>query len=302
MAIDILKHFVPVVYPVGHMGNFLLNFLAPVSFLRSRRSKSNLTVSYSTPMNNNYEWEFNDAFESFFGKPLHTSSYALTILPDYFEYNPNKEGILEICKTILKVKYNMVLNNIPLGMGNVKNYYDKYCNSDQYPTDEFIVDNSTKYLKAHTGFQHHEMMPFENRIVASFPEEKFMIPYSLLLYKMYNRPGAANRIEELNSMVELGTLRNECSMKFDCSLTPNCKHIDMYRLVIEKDISQVCEISSDFEFNNEKRAMLDQAYNSTMSILNKFNVDPNHITLDPSLPQEFRDIENVDNLLSIVKG
>jgi len=263
MAIDIFKHFVPVVCPVGHMGNFLLNFLSPIT--PENQSNTSLVIPY--PPADNSEWGFEDAFNNLFGRMFRPYLYKhISNDPDY---TPFVYEIASIAKCIIKVKYNMVLNNIPINDKNLELYYDQYRTSDNFPSDEFIIHNSSRWIKAHPGFRQQEIMPFQTRIFASFKPERRLIPYSLLLYKVSKRKDLdRNKFVEL---VNAGQLYKECMFQ---NKKPKHTFVDMYSLVIQQDLNDIFNLDAQINFTSQKLSQLDRAHISTMEILEKFNIDP----------------------------
>jgi hypothetical protein len=243
----IFEHFVPITWEPGHMGAFLANFL-------TLKSSYPIPFSQQGGLLPNKEWFFVDAFDNFLGSTIrHNGKYDKIRQTLPVEYS-GAELIEMIAIELIKQKYRWFTKKTDL-------------------TFEILKNNSSRYLKEHPFKE--SLYPFEDivwknkKIYCRFPYEKLWIPYFLLKYKYGTNDPEFIEITKIlmdgyeNTYPEMRPLHN----------TYDYITFDIYDLIFNKNLDQVYSIDPAFEFNDDKRDMLDLAHTTSIEILELFGLD-----------------------------
>jgi hypothetical protein len=244
----IFEHFVPIVWEPGHMGAFLANFLTP-------KITGPIPLSEQGGMLSNKEWLFNDAFNNFFATHNNHDQIRERLSKNY----SGIELIEMMAIAVVDRKYNILTKE-----------------SGPELTFEKLKNNSSRYLKEHP----YQKRPFEfdkvvwknKKIYCRFPYNKVWIPYFLLKYKFgFYDPEFREITKSLNkhSKNPYPDLR-PLSTNYNDYLI-----FDIYDLIFNKNIDQIYDIDPTFEFNDDKKAMLELAHTTSIEILNLFGLDHN---------------------------
>jgi hypothetical protein len=245
MKDQIFEHFVPIVWEPGHMGAFLANFLTP-------KSSYPIPFSQQGGMLANKEWFFVDSFNNFFGSHNKHHKILNTLSSDYSGVELIKMIAIEIAKN---------------------NY--RYLTGKSDLTFDILKNNSSRYLKEHPyqeGPYPYDKVIWKNKkICCRFPYSKLWIPYFLLKYKYGPTDPeftliTKNHIQNYNNPYpDLRHFQNNNDYMI----------FDIYNLMFNKNLDQVYNIDPSFEFNDDKKRMLDLAHDASLEILELFGTDYN---------------------------
>jgi hypothetical protein len=244
----IFEHFIPILWEPGHMGTFLANFL-------TSESVYSIALSKQGGMLDNKEWFFVDCFHNFFGSHNKYYNILKTVSFDY----PGIEGV----ELIEIIAFEIVKSNY------------QYLTKKNDLTFEILKNNSSRYIKEHPyqeGPYAYDKVTWKNKkICCRFPYNKIWIPYFLLKYKYGSADPefiqiTKNHLERLDyPYPDIRPLHN------------NNDYItfDIYDLIFNKNLDQVYSIDPSFNYNDDKKSMLDLAHNSSLEILELFGLDFN---------------------------
>jgi hypothetical protein len=261
---NILNYFTPIIWEAGHMGSFLENFLSPRSKLLTKYNKAMGILP-------NHEWGYIDPFLNYFGS-------------DFWKYNgyrtqlAKKYSGIELQEQIATAIFYANLKYSLLE----KDHYQMYGNDDLLNPDSYqwdiplteLTEQANPYMKFHLNQYLGNPITRNRAIFCTFPKSKTWLPFLLLLYKFSN----SKRNKELLS--SLKNLKNITSLDLDDSFfthyfTPapkNAYKFDIYKLIFENDLSQVYELYPDFKFDYFKKTQLALAKDTSIKILEKFDM------------------------------
>jgi hypothetical protein len=254
---DLYNYFIPVIWPANHMGSFLMNLLFDGEY-------ESTTMDPIT-----YEWHRRDSLHNTFGDgrlPLILTSYIKKILlTDYIDES-----------TVIKLAFNLNINysqdeliQVIKGNTNIEELVNNTPSNFLIDRDKLL--SSFKYLKMH----HYKPIEgatrsfdFSKKIFVHYPENKSWIPTILGWHKCHKD----FRINEMH-----GQFAGHSFEEFKRNVLPNATDsdisIDMYNLVIKRDLGAILNVIPDFKCTRDKLLMLDIAHHTTLKILNKFDMD-----------------------------
>jgi len=295
------NHFTPLIYPPGSMGHFLMHFLLEEHHKTENPNLINVTAKSTDPLKTNYEWLSNDVVECIFGTAGYQETPIYKKIKKHYT-NESEETILKIyIRTILLLKYTFNLPSIS---------WEKYFNNEEFvlnSTNETkklneiiriplsrpfqIPDNillsSFKYLK----FHHYPYrlptqntktpidLKFQNKVYARFSKNRTWLPMVLGLYKYITHfeKVKTKHNKHLITGIELKQYINYFiedyteNLLFD--LDSNEKLIDMDKLIIDQNVSDIYNIEPNFKFTEAKRAELQYAHETTIKIITELDLD-----------------------------
>jgi len=259
---DLYNHFIPVIWPANHMGSFLMNLL-----FDGEDREPNLVVM--DPVT--YEWHRRDSLHNVFGDVR-----LIYILASYIKKLRLTNHINE--STVMRLAFNLTIK------------YDKktliQITDGSLDLSELLINDpisllierdslfaSFKYLKMHCYKpleSTNRTFNFSKKIFAYYPENKSWIPTILGWHKCHRD----FRVREMHGDVA-GHSFKEYKQNVLGSATDSDISIDMYNLVIQKNYNAILDVIPDFKFTNDKIRILEIAHDTTLEILNKFNMDHN---------------------------
>jgi hypothetical protein len=291
----ILKNFVPIVFPPGHMGNFLINFISPIKHYEIPFEKHGYMLR-------NTEWDYRDAVDNLF---LKASTNPELCIPNctmtyYLDIKDPEELIKTSIISTLNIKYHLLRKqNFPYDVitkESIKDpevqkiLHDPYNSQYQLPI-EVLKQNSYIFLKQHTYSyvytkKINDIIPWSKiPIFADFPMEKSWLPFILLIYKLFymmdklddgmdkGSAGFYYKAKKVYARLDetFGTWhRNAYYSEYNKSLY-QC--IDMYDLLVNGNIDQIYKIDPNFEFTEKKQTILKTAQQTLHDAINLFRID-----------------------------
>lgn len=288
MLDDIFNHFVLVSFSPGHMGTFLKYFLSPIS---NKGSEIFLNTLEKNAKFENHEWQYSDVFAEFFAEDVATYKDLITLLSK--SHSP-PEVFKLAALTILNTKYYIIKNNLGY---DPRTHMDLLLDFAKKPLDpniqipfDILKNISHRYVKGHPFKRYPGILEtlssvkWGNKIIrCEFPDEKSWIAFYLLKYKYSNSPNQTNKvnlpkiIDDLLLFPNISFVKRFSYAKYVKDIYDKNEYynFNIYDLVINKNLKQVYEIDPSFEFNEEKKKILDTAHFSTLEILNFFGLDHN---------------------------
>lgn len=262
---DILNYFTPIIWEAGHMGSFLENFLG---------SKPKLITKYNRGFGimPNLEWGYVDPFLNFFGS-------------DFWKFDGYRQ-ILSTKYTGLELQEQIAMavfyKNLKYSLLDKDHYTipgdEDLLNPESYQWNislEELTEQANPYMKYHAQ-QYINAPSKRNRAVfCTFPKNKSWLPYLLLLYKFNRSKRSLQHLPGLQHLKNIKTLQKDFVFH-DYYFTAPIKGayvFNIYKLIFEKDLTQVYELYPNFQFDKFKQYQLELAKNTSIHILNKYNMD-----------------------------
>ena len=284
---DLFDWLIPVSYPPGHMGTFLMGFLTP---------KIDDLFQIQIIKKSNHEWEFPDVLDSFFGvDPRNNYNDLLDKLSNLFAYNTTEifqVAAILILNTKCYLKFNK--NSSPLFVSKHKPLLlelaaDKKYHTLQYPL-EMIKQQTSPYIKEHREDVLTNIKWKQKKIVCEFFDNKSWIPYYLMKFKITGAPYLKMNLDVYNSPTTDSFIdRNKLHNIFD--YTQSYIKVNMYDLVFNKNIEQVYNVDPNFEYTKEKEEMLNLANSTSLEILEYYGVDHTSNINENTTIQEVLDMQ-----------
>jgi hypothetical protein len=312
--INIFEHFTPVIFPPGHMGSFLLNFLSPNK--NSYFNESGIKGNPIDPNDNraNYEWKWNDPAGYFVERKSKINGVDIDFSRIYQNYqnypnvNQQDQIILITIMNMYWAHYNSFKYEKDFKIfkwnQDLTNSIMENLDSDwtQMPLD-FLSVYWAPYLKFHTSIskRSNHILAYNKfkskKVLCRFNFEKFWLADILLHYKKKTY-FTKNNIDISNND-QLKKMQNNTAVMirnkfmfntyfFNNGLADEINDIisksnfkdeyidfDMYNLVFNKNIDQIYEIDPTFEFTDAKKRMLDYANQTSIQICEYYDVDHN---------------------------
>jgi hypothetical protein len=282
---DLFDWLVPVNYPPGHMGTFLMGFLSP---------KIDDLFQIKIIKKSNHEWEFPDILDSFFGTNPRIRYKDLLYKLSHLYHKPE---IFQVAAyIILNVKCYLKFNkksdpafvdkHMPLLLELAD---DKKYHTLQYPI-EMIKTQTSPYIKEHRDNALTAIKWKQKQIVCEFFDNKAWIPYYLMKFKITGAPYLKINLDVYNDYTSDSFIaRSKLDNLFDYT-QPHIK-VDMYDLVFNKNIEQVYKVDPNFEYTKEKEEMLNLANSTSLEILEYYGIDYNSNIDEKTTIQEVLDMQ-----------
>lgn len=285
---DFMSQLTLINYPPGHLGTFFSNFLMLDDPLYKKLVSINLFGKEPTNEWRAIEYNYMFFHESTYGKFISTMA-----LDHLSELNSNnfKTLLFNIKNIVNKKILDFVANNRTIHPVNLWESLSKedFQNITNAETNMFLP-----YLRSHVKYDNLEKLlrmdrlyteiNVKQKIHCCFPKLKQWIPNLLLLdkhiVKSSRRSPASVKFYKkfFDDKVTIGDFINETNF-FDYQIS-NFDTVDMYDLVINKNINQARKVIGFEETNTKKSAVL-QIHNDVIETLSYYELDPNmNIDLD----------------------
>jgi hypothetical protein len=312
MIEHIFDYFTPVIFPAGHMGTFLLNFLTPET-----NTHLNITGLKNWHRNQDSgEWAWTDGLGGLFG--VNYSEEMNLILSELRQICPPEDFIERKATLFLNVNWLQYQKSGAIWFKRpsvpdkdiLKKISDNINDSSLLMPMDLLPTYWSPYVKSHTNGESLNQIQgckFKKKIIfCRFKPERTWLGDVLHIYKIYdfykrkninfNSEFSNNKllykifttgIEKMKSNFQPGIKFKEldylrCIDHF--TLLPNFKQdyidFDIYRLVFKKDPTQIYEIDPNFQLTEYKKQMLFTAHDTSMSILKYYNLD-HTLRVDP---------------------
>lgn len=274
MVDQFFKQLTPVIWRGSHMGTFLINFL-------SADNSWPIKKFTGFGMKANYEWKHHDHLISLasFPKanmfPVIEQKFINLFGDDYFKYlvyiyayaiYKNKSSVENFLN---ELEHDQILNIIEhqVGLKVIFPYFKLHDSSDS---------------KQRLYIEKISQLNYKDAIHCFFPPNKEAIPALLVLYKKFFYNMFTNEhvnTDHLSDYLYKCWLNKFTSYPYKDSnknlVTSllNAKSVDMYRLVFQKDLSDIYKIYPTFEFNMYRQQLLEQAHSTSLKIMECLSVD-----------------------------
>jgi hypothetical protein len=168
---------------------------------------------------------------------------------------------------------------------------------DQYINE--LIDKNYMYfpaIKCHSEHPKLEILledsiPWGNKLNLIFPPGKEWVQVLMLLWKhdFHNYNNSSFKGEFLNSFIS--RIKSNEKTKLDYLTAKNipsdCKTIDMYKLIFEKDVNQISSAIENFEITEDRLKLLDLAHTTSIKIINELGFDHTHLLTEAVTITEF---------------
>lgn len=284
---DFFSRLTLVSFQGGAMGSFLINFLT------AEDPELYTKLEYQTyfGLRTNQEWALLYYFQGIQDLDIKVTNQ----LKEYYGKNYTQQTLYGYGRLIANLYKE---NKLSISAITSEFTFERFLELVREDYDSLLFP----YVKNHLDLKdiQEKNIPYKKKIYCSFPEGKQWIIYAFVLYKhhlykiFHNTQDFGYHIGNVKNWIRY----HQDDILFDTIPVNYTDHetLDMYELVFNKNLDGLRKIYPDFEPNELQLKLLDQAHDTSMSVLNDLKLS-HELTITDSRARNFLDQTGLIDLL-----